>query len=618
MCGICGVYNFGTGEPADPRALKRATDAMAHRGPDDEGFYVDGSLGLGNRRLSIIDLPGGHQPLANEDESVWITFNGEIYNYRDLRPDLLARGHRFRTSSDTETILHLYEEYGLDCLDHLRGMFAFAIWDRRLKRLLLARDRLGVKPLFFRLDAGRLAFASELRTLRELLPHAPEIDPQSIYDFFGFRYIPAPRTFYRGVEKLLPGHWLIADANGVRSQAYWDIPPEEESEKRASEFAAEIAEQLRESVRLRLIADVPLGVFLSGGTDSSAVVAFMAELGARPLRTYSVGFDEAEHSELPYARAVASRYETEHHELVFTPQQMNDELPRLVAFRNEPIAEPTDVALYLISRLAAQSVKVVLAGEGGDELFAGYPKYSADRLAGLVSSFPQGVTRALIRWLPYRQHRAKTALEALSISDEAERSVTWFASFSREEREGLFSPDFLAQVDPSHPARVFASYLEKVRDRSPLKRMLYADLKVWLPDNLLLRGDQMTMASSIEERGPFLDHRLVELAARIPTRMLTRGFKTKVLLKEALRPYLPKEVLFRRKVGFRVPVGDWFRNVLRPLVNDLLLSPQAEAHRYFNVGNMEKFVREHFDGVRDRQKQLWALVNFELWCRNAR
>lgn len=618
MCGICGVYNFGTGEPADPRALKRATEAMAHRGPDDEGFYVDGSLGLGNRRLSIIDLPGGHQPLANEDESLWITFNGEIYNYRDLRPDLLARGHRFRTSSDTETILHLYEEYGLECLDHLRGMFAFAIWDRRLKRLLLARDRLGVKPLFFRLDAGRLAFASELRTLRELLPHALEIDPQSIYDFFGFRYIPAPRTFYRGVEKLLPGHWLIADANGVRSQAYWDIPPEEESEKRASEFAAEIAEQLRESVRLRLIADVPLGVFLSGGTDSSAVVAFMAELGARPLRTYSVGFAETEHSELPYARTVASRYQTEHHELVFTPQQMNDELPRLVAFRNEPIAEPTDVALYLISRLAAQSVKVVLAGEGGDELFAGYPKYSADRLAGLVSSFPQGVTRALIRWLPYRQHRAKTALEALSISDEAERSVTWFASFSREEREGLFSPDFLAQVDPSHPARVFASYLEKVRDRSPLKRMLYADLKVWLPDNLLLRGDQMTMASSIEERGPFLDHRLVELAARIPTRMLTRGFKTKVLLKEALRPYLPKEVLFRRKVGFRVPVGDWFRNVLRPLVNDLLLSPQAEAHRYFNVGNMEKFVREHFDGVRDRQKQLWALVNFELWCRNAR
>jgi asparagine synthase (glutamine-hydrolysing) len=618
MCGICGVFNFGTGEPADAHALKRATDAMAHRGPDDEGFYLDGPLGLGNRRLSIIDLPGGHQPIANEDESIWITFNGEIYNYQDLRPNLIARGHRFRTNSDTETILHLYEEYGLECVEHLRGMFAFAIWDSRLKRLFLVRDRLGVKPLFFSVSSGRLAFASELRTLRELLPHAPEIDQQSIYDFFGFRYIPAPRTFYRGVEKLLPGHWLVADANGVRSQAYWDIPEEEESEKPASDFAAEIVEHLRESVRLRLIADVPLGVFLSGGTDSSAVVAFMAELGAHPLRTYSVGFAEAEHSELPYARAVAKRYQTEHHELIFTPQQMLDELPRLVAFRDEPIAEPTDVALYLMSRLAAQSVKVVLAGEGGDELFAGYPKYSADRLAGLVSAFPAEITRALIRWLPYRQHRAKTALEALSISDEAERSVTWFASFSREEREGLFSPEFLAQVDPSHPARVFESYLEKVRDRSPLKRMLYADLKVWLPDNLLLRGDQMTMASSIEERGPFLDHRLVELAARIPTPMLTRGFKTKVLLKEALRPYLPEEVLFRPKVGFRVPVGDWFKNALRPLVSDLLLSPQAKARRYFNIRNMEKFVREHFDGVRDRQKQLWAMVNFELWCRNAR
>jgi asparagine synthase (glutamine-hydrolysing) len=618
MCGICGVFNFGTGEPADPVALKRATDAMVHRGPDDEGFHLDGALGLGNRRLSIIDLPGGHQPIANEDESVWITFNGEIYNYRDLRPDLLARGHQFRTNSDTETILHLYEEYDLTFLDHLRGMFAFAIWDSRKRRLLLARDRLGVKPLFYRLEPGRLAFASELRTLRELLPRPPEIDPQSIYDFFGFRYIPAPRTFYRGVEKLLPGHFLVADPMGVRSHAYWDIPAEEETAKRPQEIAAEVVEQLRESVRLRLIADVPLGVFLSGGTDSSAVVALMAELGARPLRTFSVGFDDPEYSELPFARAVARRCATEHQELVVRPEHLRDELPRLVAFRDEPIAEPTDVALYLISRLAAQSVKVVLAGEGGDELFAGYPKYAADRLAGLVSALPHEVTRALIRWLPYRQRRAKIALEALSIRDEAERSATWFASFSREERESLFAPEFLAQVDPSHPARVFESYLEKVRDRSPLKRMLYADLKVWLPDNLLLRGDHMTMAASIEERGPFLDHRLVELAARLPTRLLTRGFRTKALLKDALRPYVPEEALFRRKVGFRVPVGEWFKGPLKPLVADLLLSPAATTRRYFNARSMEKFVREHFDGVRDRQKQLWALVNFELWCRHAK
>ena len=618
MFGICGVYNFGTGAPADPVALKRATDAMAHRGPDDEGFHIDGPLGLGNRRLSIIDLPGGHQPIANEDESIWITFNGEIYNYRDLRPDLLARGHKFRTHSDTETILHLYEEYGFECLEHLRGMFAFAIWDSRKRLLFVARDRLGVKPLFYQVDADRLAFASELRTLRELLPRAPEIDPQSVYDFFGFRYIPAPRTFYRGVEKLLPGHYLVADSTSVRTQAYWDIPPEDETSKNSREIAAEIVELLRESVRLRLIADVPLGVFLSGGTDSSAVVAFMAELGARPLRTYTVGFDESEHSELPYARDVANRFETEHHELIVTPQHMNDELPRLVAFRDEPIAEPTDVALYLISKLAAQSVKVVLAGEGGDELFAGYPKYAAERLAGVFSMLPSAATRAISRWLPYGQHRVRTALEALSIRDEAERNIAWFASFSREERENLFASDFLAQVDTSHPARVIESYLEKVRDRSPLKRMLYADLKVWLPDNLLLRGDQMTMAASIEERGPFLDHRLVEMAARIPTRMLTRGFKTKVLLKDALRPYVPKNALFRRKVGFRVPVGEWFKKPLRSLVGDLLLSSQAKTRGYFNARNMENFIREHFDGVRDRQKQLWALVNFELWCRNAK
>lgn len=618
MCGICGVFNFGTGKPADRVALKRAADAMVHRGPDDEGFYLDGELGLGNRRLSIIDLPGGHQPISNEDESIWITFNGEIYNYRELRGDLLKRGHRFRTASDTESIIHLYEQYDLACLDHLRGMFAFGLWDARKRRLLLVRDRLGIKPVFYRLEPGRLVFASESRALRELTEQPLEIDPQSVYDFFGFRYIPAPQTFYRGVEKLLPGHFLIADSSGVHTRAYWDIPAEEETPRPAKEVAEEVVERLRESVRLRLIADVPLGVFLSGGTDSSAVVALMTELEARPLRTFSVGFEEPEYSELPYARAVARRFATQHHELIMRPEQLSSELPRLVAFRDEPIAEPTDVALYLLSRLAAQSVKVVLAGEGGDELFAGYPKYAADRLAGLVSALPQEVTRALIRWLPYSQRRAKIALEALSIRDEAERSATWFASFSREERENLFAPEFLAQVDPAHPAQVFRSYLEKQRERTPLKRMLYADLKVWLPDNLLLRGDLMTMAASLEERVPFLDHKLVEFAARLPTKLLTQGFRAKVLLKRAFERFLPPEVLYRRKVGFAVPVGEWFRKPLKSLVADLVLSSQALARGYFNPASMETLLREHFDGIRDRQKQLWALVNFELWCRHAK
>jgi asparagine synthase (glutamine-hydrolysing) len=615
MCGICGIYNFGSGAPADRGALKHATDAMAHRGPDDEGFHLDGSLGLGNRRLSIIDLPGGHQPISNENGSVWITFNGEIYNYRELRPALEARGHRFRTASDTETIVHLYEEHGPACLEHLRGMFAFALWDSREKRLLLARDRVGVKPVFYRLEPDRLVFASELRALRELVGQPLEIEPQAVYDFFGFRYIPAPHTFYRGVEKLLPGHYLVADGRGARVVPYWDVPPEDETARSAGDYAEEVVAHLRESVRLRLVADVPLGVFLSGGTDSSAVVAFMAELGARPLRTFSVGFEERGYSELPYARRVAERFSTEHHELLLRSQDVAEDLARLIAFRDEPVAEPTDVALYRISRLAAESVKVVLAGEGGDELFAGYPKYAADRLAGLVSALPQDVTRAIARWLPYRQRRVKLALETLSIRDEAERSATWFASFSREEREALFSPDFLRQVDVAHPARVFEQQLEKVRDRPPLKRMLYADLKIWLPDNLLLRGDQMTMAASIEERVPFLDHKLVELAARIPSRLLTRGFRTKALLRRALAPHLPPETLRRRKVGFAVPIGPWFRKSLKSLVADLVLSPEAKARGYFNHRATEQFVREHFDGVRDRQKQLWALVNFELWTR---
>ena len=618
MCGICGVFNFGTRAPADRAALKRATDALAHRGPDDEGFYLAGEFGLGNSRLSIIDLPGGHQPISNEDESVWITFNGEIYNYRELRAGLLQSGDRLRTSSDTETIVHLYEEYDLACLDRLRGMFAFALWDARKRQLLLVRDRLGIKPVFYRLEPGRLVFASEARALRELAEQPLEVDPQSVYDFFGFRYIPAPRTFYRGVQKLLPGHFLIADSRGLHTRAYWDIPGEEDPIRSAKEVADELVERLRESIRLRLVADVPLGVFLSGGTDSSALVALMTELEARPLRTFSVGFEESEYSELPYARAVARRFASEHHELIVRAEQMVCELPRLVTFRGEPLAEPTDVALYLLSRLASESVKVVLAGEGGDELFAGYPKYAADPLAALVSALPQSVTRALIRCLPYRQRRARIALEALSIRDEAERSATWFASFSRPERENLFAPEFLAQVDPTHPARVFDSYLQKQRQGTPLKRMLYADLKVWLPDNLLLRGDLMTMAASLEERVPFLDHKLVEFAARIPTRLLVRGLRTKVLLKRAFEQVLPREILYRRKAGFAVPVGAWFRKPLNAFVRDLVLSPEALRRGYFNAASMETLVREHLGGIRDREKQLWALVNFELWCRHAK
>jgi asparagine synthase (glutamine-hydrolysing) len=616
MCGICGICNFESHAPADLVSLKRAADAMAHRGPDDEGFYVDGELGLGNRRLSIIDLPGGHQPIANEDGTVWITFNGEIYNYRELRPVLESRGHQFRTSTDTETIIHLYEEHELDCLDHLRGMFAFGLWDSRKRRLMLARDRLGVKPLYYRREPGGIVFASELRALRELCALPLEVDPQSVYDFFAFRYVPAPHTFYHGVKKLLPGHFLTADSRGVRVKEYWDIPADEDDQVSVDALAQEVVEHLRESIRLRLISDVPLGAFLSGGTDSSAVVALMAELGGRPLKTFSVGFHEPIFTELPYARRVAEQFKTEHHELIVTAEDVAAELPRLVAFRAEPVAEPTDVALYKIAQLAARSVKVVLSGEGGDELFAGYPKYAADRMAGMVSALPQNAVQAIVRWLPYRQRRVKLALETLSIQNEAERSATWFASFSRQERECLFAPDFLAQVDVAHPARIFQEMLEKVGGRSPLKRMLYADLKIWLPDNLLLRGDQMTMSASIEARVPFLDHKLVELAARIPSRLLTRGFQTKVLLRRALQPYLSPETLRRRKVGFTVPVGLWFRKELKTLVGDLVLSPSSAGHGYFNKASTKRFVHEHFSGKHDRQKQMWALVNFELWSRS--
>lgn len=613
MCGICGIYNFSNGAPPDAGKLKRATDAIAHRGPDDAGVYLDGDLALGNRRLSIIDLPGGHQPIANEDESIWITFNGEIYNYRELHASLAAHGHVFRTVSDTEVILHLYEERGVDCLESLRGMFAFALWDGKRRRLFAARDRLGIKPLFYRLSSEGMTFASELRSLSELSSSRFDADPQSIYDFFALRYVPGPRTLFRDVHKLLPGHYLLADREGVRTQAYWDVPVEDEYKGTEDDLAQEALACLRESVRLRLIADVPLGAFLSGGTDSSALVALMAELGARPLRTFSAGFAEPGYSELPYARRVAGRYSAGHEEIVIHPADVVDDLPRLIALRAEPVAEPTDVALYRLAQLAARSVKVVLAGEGGDEVFAGYSKYAADRLAGIVSMIPRAITQGMVQALPYRLRRGQLALEALSVRDEAERLSTWFGSFSGRERASLFSRDFLQQIDPAHPAKVFAAYFNKAR--TSLKRMLYADLKVWLPDNLLLRGDQMTMAASLEERVPFLDHKLVELAAKIPDSMLVRGFKTKAFFRRMMKSHLSAETLKRRKVGFTVPVAPWFRHALKPMLSDLLLSPQAKSRGYFNPNTVERLVEEHISGARDRHKQLWALLNFELWQR---
>ncbi|MGH9325254.1 MAG: asparagine synthase (glutamine-hydrolyzing) [Terriglobia bacterium] len=615
MCGICGIFNFRNGAPADPERLKRAAGALAHRGPDDEGYYLDGDMGLGNRRLSIIDLPGGHQPLSNEDGSLWITFNGEIYNYGELRSEMVQRGHRFRTATDTEVILHLFEERGTACLKDLRGMFAFALWDAGARRLLLARDRLGVKPLFYRVTSEGIVFASELKAIGALSSQPLETELQSVYDFFVFRYVPAPHTLYRDVRKVLPASFLLVDSNGLQPSDYWDVPKENESPNGAGEMTEEFFARLRESVRLRMIADVPLGVFLSGGIDSSAIVALMAELGVRPLRTFSVGFDEGGYSELSFARKVAERYSAQHQELMVQARDVAQELPRLVALRAEPVAEPTDVALYRISRFAAGSVKVVLAGEGGDELFAGYPKYVAENLARKSPFLPVALARRAARLLPFSQRRLQVALETLSISDENERYASWFASFTRAECKGLFNREFLAEVDVEQPAKVFRECLRKAGHRSPLKRMLYADLKIWLPDNLLLRGDAMTMAASIEERVPFLDHKLVELASRIPERLLLRGFETKAFLRRALQDYLPAEILKRRKVGFTVPIGPWFRGPLKEFVGDLLLSPRSFVRNYFEGPVIERFVDEHLRGTRDRQKQLWALVSFELWER---
>jgi asparagine synthase (glutamine-hydrolysing) len=613
MCGIAGVMSFD-GAPVGLDEVRAMCAAMCHRGPDDEGFHHEPGVALGMRRLSIIDLDGGQQPVRNEDGSISAVFNGEIYNFRELRDELEARGHVFRGASDSETIVHLYEEHGARCVDRLRGMFAFAVWDAGRRQLLLARDRLGIKPLYYAVAGGRLLFASELKALLRRPEIERRLNWRAVHHLFTFLSTPGDESIVAGVAKLEPAHLLVAGRQGtIRRERYWDVEFAPDEGRSEAYFVERLRELLEESVRLHLVSDVPVGAFLSGGVDSSAVVAAMAHQAAGPIKTFSIGFEDADYNELAYARLVAERLGAEHHALVLDPD-VRSSLDEIAWYLDEPFGDSSAIPTYMVSKLAAEHVTVVLSGDGGDELFAGYDKYAVEGRERSEPRWPRPVRRALgalaglvpdgTKGRNFVRHRAL---------DGADRYLDACSVFRPDQIRRLFRPDVLALLAEYDPWRGEAAHLARVPGHW-LSALQYLDLHSYLPLDILTKVDRMSMAHSIETRVPLLDHRLVEFAATIPPDLQLRNGARKYVFKRALAGTLPGEILERPKRGFAIPLGRWFRGELAPYVADLLLAPRSRARGIFEPAHIERLLAQHRRG-RDLDLQLWTLISFELWCR---
>ncbi|MGH9844806.1 MAG: asparagine synthase (glutamine-hydrolyzing), partial [Blastocatellia bacterium] len=619
MCGICGIAIPNSNyQRVDAHRLVAMRDALAHRGPDDADILIDGSVGIGHRRLSIVDVGGGRQPMANEDDSVWIVFNGEIYNHRELRPMLAERGHIYRSSCDTETIIHLYEEFGPPGVRKLRGMFAYAIWDGPRRRLVLARDRLGIKPLYYTLsEDGVLHFASEIKALLEARALGLEINHGALADYAANRYTSGDETLFRGVKRLLPGHILIWSDGEVRIERYWELSFAKSGERLTDDdYIRRFDELFRECVESHLMADVPLGMFLSGGIDSSAIAGVMSGMVQEPIKTFSVAFAEREANELEYARAVARAFKTDHHEIVVSPEQFFDALPALVYQEDEPVAHPSSVPLYFVSRLAADHVKVVLTGEGADELLAGYNKYRMAIYNLLLGRGYQRVAPAPARRLIKRRieslngsSRLRQILQRTFLCLPAEiRDIYFdnFAVYSPAMQQRLFTVETRARMGEGDPYRAMLDYIGESDAGELLDQLLDADLKTYLHE-LLMKQDQMSMAASIESRVPFLDHELVEFAARMPVKMKLHGWTTKYVLRQAMRGLLPPEILTRKKMGFPVPVGSWLRGPFSWVLDEYVLSARARERGIFHPEFVREIVARHQAGE-NHMERLWMLI----------
>lgn len=625
MCGIAGILYFD-GRPVDARLLSRMTASLRHRGPDGGGCVLDGCVGLGNRRLSIIDLAGGRQPMANEAQTVWLVYNGEVYNFRELRELLQALGHRFHTSSDTEVIIGIYEEFGPAGVERLRGMFAFALWDAPRQRLLLARDQVGIKPLYYYQDSQRLMFASEIRPLLLDPDVSHRLSLPSLDRYLSFAYVPGEKTIFEGIRRLPPGHLMLCQEGRTEIRRYWRLAPATDCNRNESVYAAELQKLLGEAVQRHLVADVPVGVFLSGGLDSSSIVAVLAQIGRQDTPTFSVGFaDEAGYfNELEDAGRVAKHFGMTHHSLVVQPG-ISELLPHVISSLEEPIGDPSAFLTYLISRAAREFVKVALTGIGGDELFGGYRRYAGARFVAGLRHIP-GTLREVMRWgvahrraaeesrWGYRMSLVQRLLDAAQ-APHPDAYISMLSYFTPAMKAQLYGRDVLATLSDHDPAADFRAHFSQPTEGDLLSRIFYLDLMTFLPDNLLLFSDKMSMAASLELRVPFLDLELIQFAAGLPSSLRLRGLEMKVLLRRAMAPLLPPCVLSKSKQGFSAPVGLWIRKELRAYARDLL-SPEAIARRgLWNEAYVTRLLAEHLAGRREWGYHLFALMVFELWCR---
>ncbi len=620
MCGIAGFFNSDNQASAhESRVLiERMCNVIEHRGPDDQGYFVSGGgATLGHRRLSIIDLNTGQQPITNEDGSVWLVFNGEIYNYRALRSQLIANGHRFATDTDTEVIVHLYEDEGEDCVKKLRGIFAFAIYDKNKQQLFLARDHVGVKPLHYAVTGTEFVFGSEIKSLLQHPAVTREVNLAAVSDFLAFGYVPDPDTAFRGIHKLPPGHTLTFKEGKTQTRSYWDFNYDERPQTRTeAEYTEELREHLADAVRSQLVSDVPVGAFLSGGIDSSTIVALMTREMSYPVKTFSIGFNEASFDELKFARATAQHFGTEHHEFVVTPDVCKI-VEEIVWHHDEPFADVSSVPTYMVSKLASEHVKVVLSGDGGDELFAGYERYTQDRRKARFEKIPglvkKNILRPLSQVLP-RGAYGKNFLRHISL-DAPSRYVDSISFFHPELQRELFSRQTRHRLAQYESDNSYQQIYAAPQGADHTARLLYLDSKTYLPGDILTKVDRMSMAHSLESRVPLLDHKLIEFATNIPSHLKLHGLTTKHILKQAVTGLIPDEIIHRRKQGFDVPIREWFKHELRELLHDTLLDRKTRERGYFNERTITSIIKEHERGRRNYARHLWGLLTLELWHR---
>jgi asparagine synthase (glutamine-hydrolysing) len=625
MCGICGVVSFQPNTPADRSSLRQMNASLRHRGPDDEGYYEDDQVVLAMRRLSIIDLHTGQQPISNESGDIWVVYNGEIYNFQKVRAALEQRGHIFKTQTDTEIIVHAYEEYGDECVTHFNGMFAIALWDARKRRLFLARDRLGIKPLYYWSGADKLVFGSELKALT-CHPDVPrQLNLAAVDLFLALEYIPAPHTIYEGVFKLMPGHTLIIESGQLKITQYWDVPyqPVSQSEAECVEILSGL---IKEAVRLRLISDVPLGAFLSGGIDSSAIVGYMSQNMTEPVQTFSIGFGEDTYNELPYAEVVAKHFGTTHHVEVLNPDYASL-AEQLVWQYDEPFADTSIFPTYLVSKVASQKVKVVLSGDGGDELFAGYDTYRAEKLDRYYGRLPGAMRSRVLpkvaKWLPPQPakkgmiNRIKRMVEGGAL-DASLQHTRWMIFMSQADKNSLYRSGLQAALNEDLTAKYLGAYFEKANRFDRLAQQQYVDIKTYLAEDILTKVDRMSMAVSIEARVPFLDYHIVEFAMNLPAHMKLNGSRTKSILRNAVKDLVPGLVLEKPKEGFSIPMKHWLCTSLKPMMLDLLSKETIQRHSYFDHKVVAKWTQEHLEGRANHSHRLWALMVFQMWHHNER